>query len=93
MVYLVGNIKSGFIYNFQKKNGGYVLYISNVQSTNIKKYLFDVTSVDDVIFIDDYIYFKDKDTIYYYNEQIGKRKVVDSNELLFNNNLLFTVTK
>ena len=93
LIYSVGNIKSGFIYNFQKKNGGYALYTSNVQNPNIKKYLFDVTSIDDVIFIDDYIYFKDKDTIYYYNEQIGKRKVVDSNELLFNNNLLFTVTK
>lgn len=93
IVYTLGNKKAGFIYTFQKKNDSYALYQSNVQNPNIKNYLFDVSSADNVIYIDDYIYFKDKDIIYYYSGQSGKRKIVQSDELLFNNNLLFTVIK
>lgn len=89
----IGDNKYGFIYTYVKHNDKYLLYKSNIQNKNIKNYLFEIDNIDSVIYVDDYIYFKDGNSIYYYNEEIGKRKIIESNELLFNDQILYNVTK
>lgn len=89
----IGDKNYGFIYTYIKNNDKYLLYKSNIQNKNIKNYLFEIDNIDSVIYVDDYIYFKDGSSIYYYNEEIGKRKIIESNELLFNNQILYNVTK
>ncbi len=92
IIYTSEKEKSGFIYTLKKHDNVYSLYKSSVQNKDIKTYLFDISD-DKIMVIDDYIYFKDKDAVYYYNDLTGKRKIVQSDELLFNNNLIYTVTK
>lgn len=92
-IYKRGNKLSGFIYYLKKVNDEYEVYKANIQNQELKKYIFNVENSNDLIFIDDYVFFKDKDKIKLYNDSIGIKTVVVNNELEFNNNTLFNVYK
>lgn len=89
----IGGEKTGYIYTYVKKDNNYSLYLSNINTPQIKNYLFEIDNIDEIIYIDDYIYFKNGNNISYYNEKAGLRNVITSEELLFNKNLLYNVTK
>lgn len=88
----IGNKKSGYIYTYVKNNNGrYSLYLSNVVTPQIKNYLFEIDNLDSVLYIDNYIYFKDGNSIKYYNETTGLKILITSEELLFNNHIKYNV--
>lgn len=89
----LGNKLSGYIYYFEKVDNGYDLYKSNVQNNNIKKYIFNVKKYEDVLFIDDYIFYKKDDSIKMYSEYTGKKTIIVDKELKFNKNIKFYVDK
>lgn len=89
----LGNKLTGYIYTYEKKGNSYSLYLSNIFTPNIKTYLFDIVDIDSVIYIDDYIYFKDGEKIKYYSEKTGLRTLITSEELIFNKNIMYYVTK
>lgn len=92
-IYKNGNKLSGFIYYLKKVNDEYEVFRSNVQNDSIKKYLFNIKEYSDLIFIDDYIFFKDKDKIKIYNDSTGIKTIAVNSELEFNNYTLFNVYK
>lgn len=92
-IYKEGNKLSGFIYTLKKVEDGYDVYRTHVQNKKIQKYLFNVDKYEDVIFIDDYIFYKDSDSIKMYSEYTGIKTIIVDNELEFNENIKFYVDK
>ena len=84
----VGN----YYYMYKKENDYYKVYRADIQNKKIKTYLFNTTNINSVIYLDDAIYYQNKNTFYYYNNQ-GERKVITNTELEFNNDLNFGVYK
>jgi len=82
---------NNYIYTFENNGDTTLLYKSNMFSPNIKNYLFTINDTKSLMYIDDYIYFKKDNYIGYYNEKIGLKKIIKSNELFFNNNILYTI--
>ena len=88
----VGNNLSGYIYTYKKnEDKTYSMYISNIVTPKIKNYLFDIDNLDNIIYINDYVYFKDGNSIKYYNEKIGIKNLITSEEILFNNDIKYNV--
>ena len=82
--------KQGFYYLYKKDNNKYLVYRADVQNPKITTYLFTTTNPNSVIYLNDYIYFKNGTTIYYYTQK-GVRKVIDNSELEFNDDISFGV--
>ena len=93
LVYKNGNKLSGYYYLYEKEDDHYKVYRSPVQNMHAIEYVFDVKNIDSVIYIDDYVYFIDDNSIYYYNQESGIRKIVEYDELKFNDKLLYGVVK
>ena len=83
---------NNYIYTFIRNENGYKVFKSNKYTPNLKNYLFDVSDIDSIIYDNDNFYFKKDDYIGYYSEISGIKKIIQSNELLFNKNILFKVT-
>ena len=90
-LYKIGGDKSGFYYMFKKEGDKYKVYRANVQSPNQITYLFDSTDINRIIYKDDYIYYINNDTIYYFSDKTSSKKVIQYNELQFNNSLTFSL--
>lgn len=84
-----GEELSGFYYYFYENENGYSLYRVNVQDKSIRKYLFDVKNINDVVFYEDYIFFKDDNAIKTYSDYTGIKTIVVYNELEYNDNIKF----
>lgn len=84
-----GEELSGFYYYFYENENGYSLYRVNVQDKSIRKYLFDVKNINDVVFYEDYIFFKDDNAIKSYSDYTGIKTIVVYNELEYNDNIKF----
>ena len=89
--YLVqdGEELSGFYYYFYENDNGYSLYRVNVQDKNVRKYLFDVKNISDVVFKEDYVFFKDDKTIKMYSDYTGIKTLIENTELEYNDNIQF----
>lgn len=85
----VGNNLSGYYYMYEKKNNLYYVYRSNVQDTSYRIFLFNTDNIDNIIYSDDYIYYKDDVYIKYYHDETGEQTVIKNSELEFNNYLKF----
>lgn len=92
-VYHYGNKLSGFYYYYFKSDDGYEIYRAHSQDKDIKKYLFTVKNINDVLVKEDYIYFKDKNSIKVYNDHYGIKTIIDNDELEFNDNIQFNAYK
>lgn len=88
----VGNNLSGFKYYYLYINGEYLCYKENVQS-DIKTYIFKTTDVNNIYYVDDYVYYKHNDSIKYYQDEKGNRTLLTNSELKFNNSIKINVTK
>lgn len=88
-VYKYGNKLSGFYYLYYETDKGYDVYRASVQNTNIKKYLFTVDDYNDVVYVEDYLLYKDGDSIKIYSDYSGIKTVLKYSELKFNHNILF----
>ena len=92
-IYKQGNKQSGYYYLYEKEDDHYKLYRSPVQNIQAVEYLFDIKDIDSLIFIDDYVYFVEDNSIYYYHQTTGIRKIVEYDELKFNHKMLYGVIK
>lgn len=93
-VYKYGNTLSGYYYLFKKlDNNTYALYRTPVQDIERIEYLVNVNDVASVIYIDDYVYFNLDNSIYYYSQTSGIRKIIDYDELKFNENIKYGAIK
>lgn len=90
-VYLIGGEKSGFYYMFDKVEDYYHVYRTSVQNKKGITYLFKVKNIDDVYYVDEYIYYKLGNKLKYYSDYTGSRTIIEYNELEFNENLIFGV--
>ena len=89
----LGSNLTGYIYTYEKVDDKYKVYLGNAFTPEIKTYLFDISDIDSIIYVDNYIYFKDGNTIKYYSEKTGVRSLITSEELIFNKNIMYNVTK
>lgn len=84
----VGNTLSGYYYLYQKEKNHYRVYRSPVQHKESLTYLFDTTSMDNIIYEKDYIYFINENDLCYY-DNYSVKKVLTNKEFEFNQSLKF----
>lgn len=92
-VYKTGYKESGYYYLIKTNKNSFDLYRANVMDKDSIEYLFKTDNIDNLIFIDDYVYFINDDSIYYYSQSKGIKKVLEYSELKFNNNIKYGVSK
>ena len=84
-----GNYKSGFYYLLKKKENNYEVYRASIMNKKVIEYLFDVENPNSLVFVNDTVFFIEDNNIYYYNQTKGIRKLIEYDELLFNNSILY----
>ena len=84
----VGN----YYYLYKKENDHYKVYRADIQNKKLKTYLFNTTDINNIIYLDDTIYYQNGNT-FYYHTNYGERKVITNTELQFNDDLSFGVYK
>lgn len=93
LVYKYGNKESGYYYLYEKEDDHYKLYRSPVQNIHAIEYILDISDIDSIIYLDDYVYFVEDNSIYYYNQTSGICKIIEYDELKFNDKLIYGVAK
>lgn len=86
----VGN-SVGYYYLYKKIDNKYYAYRINIQNKDNLTYLFSLNNINNIYYVDDYVYFIDDNKIMVYNDRIGVRTLVEYNELQFNKNINFNV--
>ncbi len=82
---------NNYIYTFNKNGDYYSIYKSNKYTPNIKNYLFDIEDINSIKYKDDYMYFKKDNYVAYYSEKTGIKKIIQSDELFFNQNISYNI--
>ncbi|MEG2311704.1 MAG: hypothetical protein RSB72_03305 [Bacilli bacterium] len=83
--------QTGYYYLYEKVNDGYKVYKMNIQDKKDITYLFTTKNIDNIYYIENYVYFISGDTIYVYNDTFGVKPLVQYKELEFNKNINFNV--
>ena len=78
----------GYYYLYKKENDKYLVYRADIQNPSFITYIFTTTDIDSVKYLNNYIYFKNGNSVYYYFDK-GVRKVIENSELEFNQDILF----
>lgn len=82
----IGKTKSGYYYLYEFVNDGYNVYKVNIQDDNLI-YLFKTSSIDRIIYNDDYIFYQDGNFIKIYHDLEGTKKIARYDEISFNKSL------
>lgn len=80
----VGTEKSGFYYLYKKVGGKTKVSRTNIDNTDIITDLFETSSIENVFYDKDYIYFLDGRELKYYSDETGLRTLAIHSELTFN---------
>lgn len=80
-------------YSYKKIDNSYDVYVSYNEKPTLYTYAFTTSSIDRIQYIDDYVYYIDKDVLYYYHPSSGVVKLLTYNELFYNSNLKFWIYK
>ena len=75
-----------YYYIYEKQGDKYLVYKTYNKKVSQKTYLFSTTDINSVIYADEYIYFRDGNTFYYWSND-GIRKVLENTELEFNDDI------
>ena len=86
----VGN-ETGYYYLYKNNGNGYDAYRINIQDNKGLTYLFSTNSIDNIVYVDNYVYFINNSMIQLYNDDIGVRNLVKYKEIEFNKNIIFDV--
>ncbi|MBE6149765.1 MAG: hypothetical protein E7170_03455 [Firmicutes bacterium] len=86
----VGN-EVGYYYLYKNNGNGYDVYRINIQDNKGLTYLFQTNSIDNIVYVDNYIYFINNSMIQLYNDNMGVRNLVRYKEIEFNKNIIFDV--
>ena len=79
---------NNYYYFYKKENDITKVYRSDKNNKKIKTYLFETTDTNNITYIKDKVYYKNKNTYYLYNECTSKKLISDT-ELDFNNDISF----
>lgn len=93
-LYHTGNKLSGFYYYYfdaANEEDGYEVYRAHSQNKKIKKYLFNTKDYDNIIYIGEYIFFKDENKIKLYSDYTGIKTIINNLELEYNDNIKFII--
>lgn len=99
LVEKTGVTKSGYYYIYEQDGLSYHVYRSNIQNGITKTYLFtlsdsssyNVARNNNIIYIGNYIYYKDGNRIKRYSDEYGVQTILSDSELGFNKNIHFGV--
>ncbi len=86
----VGN-EAGYYYLYKKNAKKYDVYRINIQDKSGLIYLFTTQSIENISYIDDYVYFINDNKVKVYNDRIGIKNLIEYEELEFNENINFHV--
>ena len=82
-------LKIGKYYYLYEKNGdNYNVYKAYNKKVKQRIFLFETSDINSIIYLQNYIYFKNGNTFYYWSNS-GIKKVIENTELEFNNDLSF----
>lgn len=82
----VGN-EVGYYYLYKKNGSNYDVYSMDIQNENSLKYIFSTKTIDNISYVDEYIYFVNNDKVQLFNHEFGVKNIVEYKELQFNKNL------
>lgn len=80
---------TGYTYFYKKNKNSVEVYRAPNASTDLKTHLFTVDNIQNVKYVDDYIYFEDGHYIKYYSDKTGLKTLLKNEEYSFNKNLKF----
>lgn len=80
----------GYTYIYKKNSDKYDVYRSNIGNSD-EIYLFSTDNIDNIYYIDNYVYFVDKNVIKVYHDSFGVKKLINYQELEFNKNIKFHI--
>lgn len=86
----VGN-ETGYYYLYKNNGNGYDAYRINIQDNEGLTYLFSTSTINNIFYIDNYVYFINNSAVQVYNDNFGIKNLVKYNELEFNKNIIFNV--
>ena len=82
-------LKIGKYYYLYEKNGdNYNVYKAYNKKVKQRIFLFETSDINSIIYLQNYIYFKNGNTFYYWSNS-GIKKVIENTELEFNHDLSF----
>lgn len=88
-----GGENTGYYYLYKSTSSGYQVYRVNVQNMNNITYLFTTSDIQNIIYLDSYIIYKDGTYIKYYHDLTGSRNLLECDEIGFNSSLKFHAYK
>lgn len=73
-------------YLYNKKDDKYEVYLMDKRDDSIKTYIFTTSSLNDIVYLEDRVYFKDGNSLNYFGKN-GIRKVLTNTEFEFNDDI------
>ena len=83
----VGGEKTGYVYYYKKVQKGYEVYRSPKRVPDQKVFLFTIENINNVYYINNYIYFIEQNKLKYYHDKVGIKTIFKNDELGFNSNI------
>ena len=81
---------NNYYYYYKKDNNNYQVYRADKRNEKLKTYLFDTTDLTNITYINDNIYYKNKNTFNMYSRN-GSRKLITDKEIEFNSDISFGI--
>lgn len=78
-----------YYYLYKKVGNKYEVYRINATFMDNPLYLFTTSTIENIIYIKDYIFYKEDNYIKFYHDLTGNQKIVKMNEMKFNNTIKF----
>lgn len=85
------DVVGDYYYLYETNETGYLVYRVQKEVPSIRYFITTISNLNQVVYVGDYFYWKEKDTIYYYHDTTGIRTVIQNGELSFNPNLQFGI--
>jgi hypothetical protein len=83
--------KTGYIYFYKKTSKGFDVYRTPKLSENTKTYLFSTNKIDNIKYIDGFIYYTSGIDVKHYSDLMGNKTLARNTEFDFNSSLYFNV--
>ncbi|MCD8562209.1 MAG: hypothetical protein LRY26_00140 [Bacilli bacterium] len=81
--------KTGYIYYFKKVNSEFEVYRAPKTNKDAKTYLFKTNKIDNIKYIDGFIYYTSGIEVKHYSDLLGERTIAKNTEFDFNSSLYF----
>ena len=87
----VGGEITGYYYYFRKVGDSYEVYRAPIQNDRIKTYVFTTTSLSQIYYIDENVYFMNHNDVQKFDEILGIQPVLTNSEFEFNSTILYKI--